>query len=66
MSTTTYGIYKDGKLLTEGLTLENGKVLPGGWSQYEMHHEGKRIGFMESGYPYVTANGYSIKEENEK
>jgi len=56
-------IFKDGTLITEGLDLKNGKALPGGWSQYEIYHEGKKIGWLESGNPSNLIEGYTFTEK---
>ncbi len=59
-------IFKGEKDVSDEVTLENGKALPGGWSQSEIHHGGKRIGWLESGEPMDFVDGYSftMTEEN--
>jgi hypothetical protein len=46
-------------------TLENRKANPNGWSQAEVHHSGKRIGWMESGYPMDFEKGYTFTDEDD-
>lgn len=56
------------KDISDEITLEKGRALPTGWSQAEIHHEGKRIGWLESGTPMDFVEGYSFKiiqEENQ-
>lgn len=65
MAITRLTILKDGVDVSDDVTLENRKALPTGWSQAEIYHEGKRIGWLESGYPMDFVEGYSftISEE---
>lgn len=40
-----------GKDISDEVELKNSKSNPFGWSQHEVHHLGKRIGWIESGAP---------------
>lgn len=65
--TTRLIIYdKDKKDISDDCSLQNGKSNPFGWSQYEVHYQGKRIGWIESGYPMDFEEGFTFetKEEN--
>lgn len=62
---TRLTIFKEGKDISDDVSLENGKANPFGWSQYEVHHEGKRIGWIESGHPMDFEEGYTFTETQE-
>lgn len=47
--------------ISNNVTLENGQSNPFGWSQYEIHYKGERIGRLESGYPANFEKGYSFE-----
>jgi len=51
--------------VSDDIELKNRKSLPTGWSQSEVWHDGKRIGWFESGYPMDFKSPYSfeLKEE---
>jgi hypothetical protein len=40
---------------------KEGKANPFGWSQYEVHHGGRRIGWIESGNPMHFVEPYSYE-----
>lgn len=55
-------IYKGGTDVSNAVTLVNGKGNGCGWTQHEIHHNGKRIGWLESGYPMDFIEGYTYIE----
>lgn len=58
-------IYKDGVDISNECSVENSKSNPFGWSQQEIHYEGKRIGWIESGYPMDFEEGFSFETKEE-
>lgn len=56
--TTRLTIFKGDIDISDDITLENRKANPFGWSQSEIHYEGKRIGWLESGYPMDFEPGF--------
>jgi hypothetical protein len=50
--------------VSDEIETKNGKANPFGWSQYEVHHRGKRIGWLESGYPmdFLSDYKFEVKE----
>ena len=66
MATTIVKIYKGEKEISNDVTLENGKSNPFGWSQHEVHYQGKRIGWIESGCPTDFEEGYTFTETTNK
>ena len=48
--------------ISEEIELKNGKGNGVGWSQYEVWHEGRRIGWIESGCPMDFVEGYRFEE----
>ena len=65
MTMTRLIIYKGEKDISDEVTLENKKSNPFGWSQMEVHYEGKRIGWIESRCPVDFIEGFSFKEIKE-
>ena len=63
---TRLTIYKDSKDISDDITLENGKSNPFGWSQQEVHYEGKRIGWIENGSPMDFEEGFTFKLSEER
>lgn len=61
MVTTKLFVYKNGVDVSEDLEQKNFKALPTGWSQVEIWHDGKRIGWLESGYPMDFIEGYKAE-----
>lgn len=59
--TTRLTIYKGDQDISDDCSLENRKASPFGWSQSEIHYQGQRIGWLESGYPMDFIDGYSFK-----
>ena len=62
------GIVRDdsGKDISDNIELKNGKSNPFGWSQYEIHYQGRRIGWLENG-DFDMDDGFSaeiIEESN--
>jgi hypothetical protein len=59
---------KEKKDISYEIELKNGKANPFGWSQSEVWHEGKRIGFLYCGEFTDFGPGYSteIKKVDEK
>lgn len=55
-----------GRDVSQEIELKNGKANPFGWSQYEVHHEGKMIGWLESGDPSDFRDGYTFSIVDEK
>lgn len=47
--------------ISDDVTFENGRALPGGWSSREIHYEGKRIGWLNCGYPDDFEPGFSFE-----
>lgn len=64
--TTRLTIFKNGSDISDDVTLENRKSNPFGWSQSEIHHEGKRIGWLENGYPTDFVDPYTFTVTEEK
>ena len=56
-------IYKGDKDISNDVSLENGKGNPFGWSQQEVHYQGKLIGWLESGNFMDFEKGYTFKDE---
>jgi len=56
------------KDVSNEIELKNEKGNPFGWSQQEMWHDGKRIGWIESGAVDINAPGYrfTLTPEGEK
>lgn len=50
--------------ISNDIELKNGKSNPFGWSQEEVHYEGKRIGFLECG-AFDMDEGYSVDSKKE-
>lgn len=65
MSTTRLTIFKEGVDVSDDVELKNGKSNPFGWSQYEVHHDGKRIGWIESGFAMDFIEPYTFTETKE-
>lgn len=57
-------VFHDGQDISDSLELKNGKGNPFGWSQHELHYQGHRIGWLESGYPESFEGGYTWKIED--
>lgn len=53
-------IYKDKTDITDDIKRGKGKGNPFGWSQVEILHNGKAIGFVENGKPDLH-EGYSYE-----
>lgn len=51
------------KDISKECSLENSRGSIGGWSQYQIHYQGKCIGFLESGYPMSFDKGFSFECE---
>lgn len=51
---TNYRILRNGQDVSAVVELRNGKANPFGWSQFEVWHGNKRIGFLESGALDIT------------
>ena len=47
--------------ISNEIELKNGKGNPFGWSQHEIHYDGKKIGWLESGTPQDFIDGYSFE-----
>ena len=46
------------------MEMKNGKANPFGWSQHELYYKDKKIGYLESGEPYLEDGfTHSIKIE---
>lgn len=56
-------IYRGEEDISNDVSLEKHKANPFGWSQAEVHYQGKRIGWMENGAFMDFEHGYSFKEE---
>jgi len=63
MSTTRVLIFdKDGKDVSDDLELKNKKANPFGWSQSEIWHGEKQIGWIESGSIDLSDKDYTFTE----
>ena len=62
---TRLSIFWEGEDISDDVELVNGRALPGGWSQHEIHYADERIGWLESGYPSDFREGftYTLTEE---
>lgn len=53
--------------VSDEIKMINGKSLPGGWSSYQMEHNGEVIGSVYCGFPELKpeaeAAGYSMTQE---
>ncbi len=61
--TTRLRIFTEDGEISDDVTLENGKANPFGWSQYEIHYDGKRIGWIENGEPMDFERGFTFSVE---
>lgn len=62
---TRLTIYKDAQDISDEVSLENHKSNPFGWSQAEIHYNGERIGWLESGQPMDFIEGFSFSVTQE-
>jgi hypothetical protein len=53
-----------GRDVSDEIELKNGRASLF-WSQYEVHHGGKRVGWLESGCPSDFVDGYTAEERPE-
>lgn len=58
--TTRLTIYKDKEDISDDVTLENQKKYPFVGGQSEIHYQGERIGWLESGEPMNFKDGYTF------
>ena len=54
-----------GRDVSQEIELKNGKA-SFMWSQYEVHHEGKMIGWLEAGCPSDFRDGYTFEVVDSK
>jgi len=62
---TRLKIFCEDMEISDEVSLENGKANPFGWSQYEIHYEGQKIGWLESGRPMDFEEGFTFVLEEE-
>lgn len=65
-SRTNYRVLRNGQDVSAAIELRNGKANPFGWSQYELWHGNKRIGFLESGSVEITDDPFKEYVVEEK
>lgn len=51
--------------ISDEVEFKNGRGNPFGWSQEEIHHDGRKIGWFYCGYPKDFIEGYSFEVTDE-
>ena len=63
MTTKRLRVWWEDVEISDEIELVNGKANPFGWSQYEIHYGGERIGWLESGCPSDFVEGFRFETE---